>query len=264
MANTVTINETYRVYATFYDWDSGSSAILDPTSVEVDILDVNLNRTVEDEVATRESPGRWFYDWTPLATGTYHIEFKGTFSNGQTALVREEFLVEQYQAPTPPSGEAYLPNDYEFQFVTELTPLYIDPEDLLSYYPDATGVEAAEAVHRFSLEVYEILGGATPTPRALDYIRAAALCSLARIYDASMSGMEQTMTLGDLSVSTRAPRSSITNDPTAGSWCEQAAALRKELLRSTGGAGMRVVFKGSNFDNPVPSRILRDRYGTPR
>lgn len=260
MANTVVVDETVRVSVTFHDWGSGSTSVIDPQSVAVDILDSTEQRTVAVETAVRESPGVWYYDWTPTSLGRFYIEFKGFFADGQTSLVREDLDVVTYQAPISTTTET-LEQDYEFTFFTSLSPLYVDPEELLLVYPDATIAEATEAVVRFSLEVQSLLANPQdqPPPRAVEYVRAASLCTLARVHDAAMSGMETTFTLGDLTVKNGSSSRGSVAGSGLGNWCEQAAALRKEMLRTAGTAGMRAVLKGANYRNPIPHRYIRDK-----
>lgn len=157
------------------------------------------------------------------------------------------------------SGEILL-EDQELLFATMVDPLYVDPEEFRVYYTEANDVEIMELVHRFSNEVEYHFKGEDPTFIAIEYIRAAVLCALARIYDYSGGGDESGLTLGDLKVtsSSAVSRGGITR-ANAATWCELAAALRGEMLRVI--SNMKAVVKGTRYKNPMPERHLKSYYG---
>lgn len=265
MPTNILIGDTVRVQVTFRNWETvGEGEIVDPTSVSVDVLDSNLVPSVTDEQATPADPepegdgGIYYYDWTPAALGKFYIEFKGFFPDGQTSVIREEFNVVA-TAPAPTSTGETLEDDFVLIFATTVDPLYVDPEDLKDVYPEASTVEAMEAIHRFSVEVKKYFGNNEPSFVALEYIRAAALCTLSKVHDYGINGDENSISLGDLSFSTRSfPKMKITR-ANAGNWCELAAALRAEMMRGAAGMGMRQVVAGSAYRNPMPKRRIRSK-----
>lgn len=148
--------------------------------------------------------------------------------------------------------------DYVLEFASGLTPLYVAPEELAAMFPDATLLDAAEALHRASLEVEEILSltsDEVPVYVALDYVLAQGACILSRVYDIS-SGDEVSIKLGDLSVQNQNyPKNSVSRG-TASTPCELAAALRKEMLLKT--TRCKATVRGSDYPNPIPNRKFRD------
>lgn len=149
----------------------------------------------------------------------------------------------------------------ELVYCGVLDPMYIDVDELALIYPDAGNVEIAENIHYFSREVYKLLG-LTEEPTeipfvAIEYIKAAAACSLDKIY-AVGSGFSTSFTLGDLSVNKPRSSSKSLNRGNANSWCELASVLRGEILSSSSRGGFRGVVKGDKLTNPIPIRKIRD------
>lgn len=264
MPTNILKGDTVRIQVTFRDWSSvGNGDIIDPDTVEVDILDENFVRTPEVEVATKVEDGVYFFDWTPLESGTFYIEFVGTFDGGQTSVVREKFVVQKVVSGPSQTG-VNLGEDQELHFATILQPLYIDAEEMRPFYPEASRIEVMELINRYSLQVAEILRldpddpDAQPSFLALEYIRAAVQCALSRVYDYGAGGQESSLTLGDLSIVSRSyPRSTITR-ANAVNACELAAALYAELIRKE--SPMKAVVKGTKYPNPMPKRHVKSPY----
>lgn len=147
--------------------------------------------------------------------------------------------------------------DFTIEFAAGLSPLYVSPEELVSIFPDATLLDAAEAIHKASLEIEEILNLSSdevPVYIALDYVLAQAACILSRTFDFAADAMS--IVLGDLSVqNAKYPKNSV-NRGNATTPCELAAALRKELLYKT--TRSKATVRGSNYENPIPNRKLKD------
>jgi len=257
MPTNLIVGDTVRIQVTFRDWSStGNGDIIDPDTVSVDILDQDLVRTPEIEEATKVEEGVYYFDWTPLDTGVFYVEFVGTFGDGTQSVVQEQFEVTKVSEPSSSQGTNLI-EDQELVFATVLDPLFADPEEFRVHYVDATTVEIMELVHRYSLEVQKIFKGREPSLTAYEYIRAAVLCALSRIYDYA-GGDATSLTLGDLKVSHQMyPRNKITR-ANAANWCELAAALRQDMIR--GEAGMKAANKGTKFPDPMPKRHLRDSY----
>ena len=70
----------------------------------------------------------------------------------------------------------------------DVDPLYLDPEALLSYFPDASLLEIGEIIYNYSTEVkaiYNLLNtedGSGLSFTVLEYIKAATACELSRTY----------------------------------------------------------------------------------
>lgn len=142
-------------------------------------------------------------------------------------------------------------------FAAGLSPLYIAPEELQDVFEDATLLDIAEQIFVASTEARDLLGlkdGDEIPILALDYVKAAAACSLSKVFDET-AGNEVSFRLGDLSVMTRNYTKDSINRGNAGTWCELAFALRKELIASR--TGMKAVLKGANWANPIPQRRIR-------
>jgi hypothetical protein len=120
-------------------------------------------------------------------------------------------------------------------FAPDVEPLYLNPEELRAYFPEAPLLEIGEYIHHFSIEVKNIysyndhITGEDLPFVASEYIKAATACALSRTY--SYGGDDDiSVQLGDLTVTTRnLPRNEITRG-NATTWCQIAAALRKEML----------------------------------
>jgi hypothetical protein len=261
MAQEAYLNDTVRILVTFRDFDG---ALDDPTEIFLYIYEGFTSPVAEstpitswpsDPVIVRISEGRFYYDWTPTATGTFVVRYYAIFGDsGATPpsdIVDHEFTVLDSQAS---SVDEALGIDYEFTFAGVLSPLYVNPDELIAVFPDATEIEIAEALWLTSMEVKEILklrDDEVPTYAALEYVKVAAACNLSRIH-ASTMGDESTFRLGDLSVTSRAVSKGAITRANATTWCELAGVLRKEMLAS--GSRMRAVVRGSDYPNPIPTR----------
>lgn len=253
--STVELNDTKRIRGTFYTWsdDTNGNQIEDPVSVEyTEYLDGELLVTA---TPTKEDEGIYFYDWTPIVAGTYVISLIGTFLDDSTDVISGTFYVET----VPESEGTPLLVDEVITFAGEIDPLCLDPEELKSAFPDATDLEIAEALWVSSVDVNTMLKvaeGSCPTnPLALEYIKVSAACALSKTYGDG-DGNEQGVTLGDFSVQYRSYPKAHVNRGNATTWCELAAAIRKELQFTTVGA--RTFVHGSDYYNPFPPREFRD------
>lgn len=256
--SSIYVNETIRLKVTFYEWDDSQDPdeIEDPDTVVYNIYDETASPTLlATGTPVRESAGIYYYDWTPSVEGDYIFTFVGTFADDTTDVVTTHFEVLGIGATT--SGTT-LVSDEVITFGGIITPLCINPDELLVIFPDATELDVAEALWRASTEMYAMLGLSSDdvcptTPVALDYIKAAAACELSRVFELG-DGNEQSMMLGDFSVTYRSfPKSSV-NRGNATTWCELAAALRNEVIYKTTYA--RAFVAGSVYDNPIPQRKL--------
>lgn len=250
---TVELNDTKRIRGTFYTWtdEEDGNQIEDPVTV---VYAVKRNGTqIETGTPVKEDDGIYYYDWTPTQTGTYIITLTGTFDDDSTDVITGTFYVEV----SPTAGESLL-IDEVITFGGEIDPLCLDPDELKGSFPDATDLEIAEALWIASVDVNNMLkitDGCSTNPLALEYIKVSAACALSKTYGDS-DGNEQGITLGDFSVQYRSYPKAHVNRGNATTWCELAAAIRKELQFTTVGA--RTFVHASDYYNPIPPREFRD------
>lgn len=158
------------------------------------------------------------------------------------------------------SGKSLLRNK-EIIFLSQLSPLYFDAEKLIPYFDSIDLVEATQIIYAISSELYDIFGSTIEiTPLVQEYIKAATLCELSKIYvfDGGMSGFSNSdsFMLGDLQVMKKSGgNSNSSSRGTVGSWCELAALLREEVFYKK--TGIVSVTKAENRINPIPDRTLR-------
>lgn len=262
MSVPVYLNKTEKLTTTFYGWpsDTNVSAPEDPSSVEVRIFNTD---TVPDTLVSAETPtridvGRYLYEWTPASTGNFNVQFYAVFADSSTDVSNNFFIV--YEAITAPSG-ATLQTDQIIQLTGVLDPLYLDPAEIEVIFPDANKVQITEYIYQFSLEVQSIeklKDGQLPSYVGLEYIHAATACSLSKIYDDVSAGNDFSFRLGDLQVDSRPAFKTALNRGNAGTWCELAFVLRKELIANQ--VGITTIRKGrGGGDSPhiIPQRKLR-------
>lgn len=261
------IGQTIRVTVRFADFDAvnGTDELLDPDTVTAALYKYNSSSSVFELQSSltpvvKDDVGVYHYDWTTPDNGRYRILFTGTLVGATPSIVENprDFYVGT-AAPTVTLGSTL-----EYLFFGELDPLYLDPEHIKIYYGDVEFSEAAEIIHKVSLDLQDWFGeNLTVTSQMQEYIVAATLCQLSKIYifDGGMNGFSRadTYTLGDLSVKDSASavsnsRGSI-NRGNAASWCELASLLRDELLGSR--VNIRSVVKADSWKSPIPKRGLR-------
>ncbi len=205
--------------------------------------------------------GEVFYDWVPTSDGKYKVVFQATVqasTNSYSTHTRIIFVGPLATTKTLAASKTY-------QFLGAVSPLYVDPEEVLKYYPEGDIVEVTEWVHWYSKELknlLELADDATLTTLQHDFIIASAMCALSRIYGINGilggSSNSDSFTLGDLQVknqtSSGISRSGSNKyDPTT--WCEYAAILREELTRSNSTPVSFV--KAGSWYSPIPVRALR-------
>jgi len=230
----VLVNDTVRIKVRFVDIDSSTGEQVDvsPTLVAVRVYDSD-NVQIINTTATSLTASQYYYDYTPSEAGEYRVTFIGTMPDTTYITVNQQLYV---STPT----DEYKPvitlgHEEIITFAPDVDPLYLNPEELQSYFPEASLMEIGEIVHFYSLEVKQLysynddITGADLNFTTLEYIKAATACELSRTY--SYGGDDDvSISLGDLSISSRSlPRSQITRG-NATTWCQIAAALRKEML----------------------------------
>lgn len=233
----IMVNDTVRLKVKFIDVDpdTGDQTEVSPVSVSLTVDDSSGNEVLI-ATPTQLTSSEYYYDYTPESAGEYTIRFVGVLSSGTYVTVNQQIYVSTPTSDFKPS--VTLGADEVIHFAADVTPLYLDPEELLPFFPDATLIEVGELIHHYSSEVkqiYSISDSMDANPAlnftALEYIKASAACELSRTYGYGGED-ELSVKLGDLSITNRSlPRTGV-NRGNATTWCQIAAALRKELLAS--------------------------------
>jgi hypothetical protein len=230
----VLVNDTVRIKVRFVDIDSSTGEQVDvtPSLVAVRVYDSD-NVEVVNTTATSLTSSQYYYDYTPSEAGEYRVTFIGTMPDTTYITVNQQLYV---STPTDEYKPVItLKHQETITFAPDVDPLYLNPEELQSYFPEASLMEIGEIVHFYSLEVKQLysynddITGADLNFTTLEYIKAATACELSRTY--SYGGDDDvSISLGDLSIASRSlPRTQITRG-NATTWCQIAAALRKEML----------------------------------
>jgi hypothetical protein len=243
MSNIVLVNDTVRIKVRFFDTDQLTGAEVDVTLVSVNVrVEDSKNLTIIDTDASLLSGSEYYYDFTPLVADQYEVIFTGFLDSSKQIIVKQFLYVSDPDINYRPL--VTLKSDETIIFAADVNPLYVDPEEILAYFPDASLLEVGELIHHYSLEVKEMFnyldsedGSSLPFVVA-EYIKASACCELSRTYGFGGDD-EQSIGLADLKITNRSnPRNSI-NRGNATTWCQIAAALRKEV--TTAKVGMRGV-----------------------
>lgn len=227
------VNDTVRFKVKFIDIDAFDNEIpVQPVSVIFKLFDSNNNMLLSlTPSALNES--EYYYDYVPTEPGTYKVTFIATLNGNKTINSNQQVYVSTTDKDYKPT--VFLREDEVIAFAPDVEPLYIDPEELLPYFPDAPLIEVGEYVHLYSVEVKNILNlldtedGSNLNTTALEYIKAGTACELSRVYGGGGDD-ELSVRLGDLSITNRnLPRNTLSR-ANATTWCQIAAVLRKELL----------------------------------
>jgi hypothetical protein len=230
----IVINDTVRITVKFKDIDtSGNEVDLSPVPPVTVVIKNSAGSIVESGNATASSSSVYIYDFTASSADTYSVKFTGTLSSGNSVVVEQKLYVSSTVTEYQPT--ITLKSDETIIFAPDVTPLYLDPEELIPYFPDASLLEIGEIVHNYSNEVkalYNLLDeedGSGLSFTVLEYIKASAACELSRTYGFGGDD-EVSVRLGDFSLTNRSvPRAKVTRD-NATTWCQIAASLRKEIL----------------------------------
>lgn len=230
----VLVNDTVRIRVKFVDVDpsTGEQVEIYPVSVIVKIYDSDNIELISD-TATSITASVFYYDYIPTLADTYSVKFTGTLDSGNTVIVQQKLYVSSLDAEFKPT--VTLRTDEIIAFAPDVKPLYVDPESILPYFPDASLLEIGEIIYSYSLEVKEIYSlleqedGSNLPFIVLEYIKASTACELSRTYGFGGDD-EVSVKLGDFSLMNRSiPRNKVTRD-NATTWCQIAASLRKEML----------------------------------
>lgn len=210
---------------------------------------------------TMISTGIYETNWTPTVEGRYLVSLLGEFNDATPDIHHQKYFL---------IGDVELlksiDSTYCITMLGVLTPTYADPEYVLQFYPDGDLTEITEIIHRKSLELENKVGCTNINPLTSlqhDFVVAATLCELSRIYGLTGGGLTgfsgaDSFKLGDLEVSKGTNVGTGKNNYDVGNadtWCELAAALKNQLNSTTG--KLRPVVPGASFETPIPIRSLR-------
>jgi hypothetical protein len=261
-AANVLVNDTVRIKVHFVDINSVTEQQVDvnPISVAVKIYNSSDQQVVSGS-ATSLTSSTFYYDYKPNTAGEYRIQFVGTLSDGTLIVVEQQLYVSTSTVDYRPT--VTLRATETIYFSADIAPLYVDPELLLPYFPEASVLQVGEIIHYYSKEVTEIYtsssneivnNGSSLNFTAQEYIKAATACELSRTYGYGGGDDEVSVRLGDLEIRNRnSPRSLVTR-ANAVTWCQIATALRSEMIAHKIGA-KGVVIRNSNANIPNPSTV---------
>lgn len=241
MAN-ILVNDTVRLKVKFIDVDTeGNQIEVAPATVLMSIRNSN-DQIIISTNPTALNVYEYYYDYTPTTAGTYRVFFTGILENNTTINVNQQIYVSTPTEDYKPT--VFLREDEIISFAADIEPLYLDPELLLPYFPDASLLEIGEFIYSYSIEIKNIFklleteDGTNIPFTAFEYIRAATCCELTRVYG-NGGDDELSVRLGDLSITNKnLPRNTLSR-ANATTWCQIAAMLRKEMLTSK--VGMKAV-----------------------
>lgn len=266
----VLVNDTVRIKVKFVDLDpvTGEQVEVSPLSVSVKIFNSD-NLEIISTTAISLTSSEYYYDYTPLSSGQYQVRFVGTFANNRFITVNQQLYV---STPTEDYRPVVTLKEQEtITFAPDIEPLYVDPESILLFYPDSSLLEIGELIHLYSHEVNQIFGIANITANIdaetgvmqalenngistfsiVEYIKASVLCQLTKIYGFGGDD-ELSLELADFKITNRnTPKTSI-NRANATTWCQVAAALRKEIMTKRVSA-RGIVPKGLPAKKVIPS-----------
>lgn len=269
-------NDSIRLKVRFFDTDpnTGSSIVVSPQIVQIQIFDIQQNPILSD-LAELLSDNEYCYDYIFINPGEYVSVFTGVINEDRAIEARQTLYVSEPDDNYVPS--VTLMEKEVIYFAPDVDPLYVDPESLLGYFPDASLLEIGERLYFYSLEIKYLLklrdedDGSKLPPNVIEYIKASAACDLTRTYGFGGDD-EVSLKLGDFSITNRSSSKTISSRDNAATWCQIAAALRREIL--TYGTSIRGVLpKGlpaqktkinnryivdNNPDDPMPKRHLKD------
>lgn len=268
MSSNIRVGQNIRVTVRFADFNvsTGTDELIGPISVTGALYQYNSTTLTYDLVSelspiVQDAVGIYHYDWTTPTDGRFKLTFTGTLVNATPSTITNNRVF--YVGSASPT--TILNSQLEFKFLGELDPLYIDPEEIVRLFPEVDVVDATEVIYKVSLQMQEWFGTTfTITELMREYMIAATLCELSKTYmiDGGMNGFgkSDSFSLGDLTINNGFGGGSNTRGNVyrgnASTWCELASALKAELMKIK--VTFMPVVKGSNFENPIPSRALRN------
>jgi hypothetical protein len=233
----VLVNDTVKLKVKFLDQDiNGNQVEATMSSVNVKIVNSKEEEIVNTlATAVSGSLSEYYYNFTPTIAGAYAVTFTGITAGSPSKTIVSRTNIYASTSTTEYKPTVTLRADETILFAPDLYPLYLDPEELLSIFPDASLIEIGEMIYHYSLEIKEIYGlgddvdGSTLPFTILEYIKAAAACELSRTYGFGGDD-ELSLKLGDLEITNRSAPRQVATRSNATTWCQIAASLRREVL----------------------------------
>lgn len=231
----VLVNDTVKLKVKFLDQDvNGNQVEATMSSVSVKIVN-SKEEIIVNTIASQSSASEYYYNFTPTVAGAYAVTFTGI-----TASTPSKTIISKTNIYASTSSVEYRPTvtlraDETIIFAPDLVPLYLDPEELLPIFPDASLIEIGEMIYHYSLEIKEIyklgddVDGSTLPFTILEYIKAATACELSRTYGFGGDD-ELSLKLADLEITNRSAPRQVATRSNATTWCQIAASLRREVL----------------------------------
>lgn len=250
----VLINDIVRIKVKFVDTDpvTGDQTEVSPVSVMVSVFDSN-NTLITSANATPINSSEYFYNFSTGTAGEYTVKFTGTLANNSSITVSQQLYVSSTTEEYKPS--VTLRSDETISFAPDIDPLYLDPEELLSIFPEAGLLEIGELIHHYSEEVKQMysIQDSNLNPdlpfTVLEYIKASACCELSRTYGFGGDD-EMSLKLADLEITNRSAPRDVATRSNATTWCQIAASLRREILAK------KVYMRGVQPKN-LPNKSVR-------
>jgi hypothetical protein len=230
----VLINDNVRIKVKFVDTDPVTleQTEVSPVSVSVTVLDSDGTQ-ISSASATQITGSEYYYNFSTPNAGEYTIRFAGTLQNNTVISVSQQLYVSSITEEYKPS--VTLRSEEIITFAPDIEPLYLDPEEILSIFPEAGLLEIGELVYNYSNEVKEIysIQDSNTNPdlpfTVLEYIKASVCCELSRTYGFGGDD-EMSLKLADLEITNRSAPRDVATRSNATTWCQIAASLRREIL----------------------------------
>lgn len=230
----VLINDTVRIKVKFVDTDPVTQEQTEVSPIAVTVVVLNSeNQTVASANASQITSSEYYYNFSTSTPGEYTVKFTGTLSNNSSIVVTQQLYVSSLTEEYKPS--VTLRSDETISFAPDISPLYLDPEELLTIFPEASLLEIGELIYHYSEEVkamYSIQDSDINPDlpfTVLEYIKASACCELSRTYGFGGDD-EMSLKLADLEITNRSAPRDVATRSNATTWCQIAASLRREIL----------------------------------
>ena len=144
----VLVNDSVRLKVKFLDQGEGGAQVeAEIVSVQV-VIKNSDSQTIVNTSATLLSGSEYYYDFTPLEADTYTVTFTGTTSSNTSIVSKLTLYANTTTTEYKPT--VTLRADETIIFAPDLFPLYLDPEELVAIFPDASLIEIGEMIYRYS------------------------------------------------------------------------------------------------------------------
>jgi len=139
MSTSVLVNDTVRIKVKFVDVNqaTGAQIPVTPVAVVVSIKKSDETLLINESITIsgRISDSEYYYDFTPTEPDTYKVTFVGSLSTGTSITVNQQLYVSTSLDEYKPS--VILKTDEIVTFAPDVDPIYLDPEELRPYFPEA-------------------------------------------------------------------------------------------------------------------------------